>query len=121
MVDKEKAYELLVKLNDSIKILNLDMGGKHSYMLSHKSNAIITEIRAYLSESKEDKMIYVIYEYDKDYHKVVDYEVKEFSSDKKADNYCKENEGGGYRYFYLKEEVREKKNDRASDNIVSSL
>jgi hypothetical protein len=72
-------------------------------------------------ENKDNKMIYVIYEYDKDYHKVVDYEVKEFSSDKKADRYCKENEGGGYRYFYLKEEAREKKNDRTSDNIISSM
>jgi hypothetical protein len=58
-----KAKELLIKLNDTIKILNLDMGGKHSYMLSHKSNEVITEIRKYLweEEIKKDEDVYSVY------------------------------------------------------------
>lgn len=52
-------------------------------------------------------MLYRIYEYDRDYHTVVDSKLKEFNSDKEADRYCDENEGGGYHYFYLKKETRE--------------
>ena len=44
------SHELLVKLNDSIGILNLDMSGKHTYMLSPKSHTILSEIRRYLYE-----------------------------------------------------------------------
>ena len=51
-------------------------------------------------------MLYRIYEHDRDYHTVVGSELKEFNSDKEADKYCYENEGGGYHYFYLKEETR---------------
>lgn len=48
--DEKKALCLLQKLERTLTTIQVDMGGKHRYSMSHKSHDVITEIKAFLYE-----------------------------------------------------------------------
>lgn len=43
-----EAERLLRKLDSHLRVVHLDMGGKHRYTIGHKGHDVINEIRAYL-------------------------------------------------------------------------
>jgi hypothetical protein len=51
--ENKKAVDLLERLIYSITTVNLDMGGNHSYALSHRSNKIIREAMEFLYVKNE--------------------------------------------------------------------
>jgi len=51
--DIEEIY--LRELIETIRTVHLDMGGKHKYMLTHKSHRLISEIKGWLfTKDQED-------------------------------------------------------------------
>jgi len=49
MIDREsEAERLLRKLDLCLKVVHLDMSGKHRYSIGHKGHDVVNEIKSYL-------------------------------------------------------------------------
>ena len=44
------ADELLIELDQNLKCVHLDMGGNHKYMVTHKTQPVLREIKEYVMQ-----------------------------------------------------------------------